>query len=124
MDTDSFYISVETDDVFLDMKTSLNNIFDLSNYPKNHFLSDDSNRGRLGYFNTLPTGSGSNILCPFTARSAADRPRHRRDKSKSRLIDDRSKTNKEPGSPRGGPARAVLHEGRGFDIHHHATELR
>ncbi|GBN76476.1 hypothetical protein AVEN_105051-1 [Araneus ventricosus] len=27
--------------------------------------------------NTLPTGSGSNILCPFTARSAADRPRHR-----------------------------------------------
>ncbi|GBN08354.1 hypothetical protein AVEN_87773-1 [Araneus ventricosus] len=49
MDTDSLYISVETDDVFLDMKTSLNNIFDLSNYPKNHFLFDDSNRGRLGY---------------------------------------------------------------------------
>ena len=29
------------------------------------------------HFNTLPTGSGWNILCPYTARSAADRPRHR-----------------------------------------------
>ncbi|GFR29190.1 c2H2-type domain-containing protein [Trichonephila clavata] len=49
MDTDSLYISVKTDDVFNDMKNSLSNIFDLSNYPRDHFLFDDSNRGRLGF---------------------------------------------------------------------------
>ncbi|GBN80352.1 hypothetical protein AVEN_258587-1 [Araneus ventricosus] len=33
------------------------------------------------------------------------------------------KTNKEPGSPRVGPARAVLYEDCGFDIHRNTTEF-
>ncbi|GIX82570.1 c2H2-type domain-containing protein [Caerostris extrusa] len=49
MDTDSLYLSIQTKDIFLDMKNTLGNIFDFSNYPKNQFLYDDSNKGKLGY---------------------------------------------------------------------------
>ena len=44
--------------------------------------------------NTLPTVSGSNILCPFTACSAADCPKHRLGfdldwTSKSRMVESK-----------------------------------
>ena len=41
MDTDSFVLSIETDDVFKDIKDDLKEWFDTSGYDKDRVLPDD-----------------------------------------------------------------------------------
>lgn len=47
-DTDSLYLEIKAENVFHDLKYSLGNIMDLSNYPRDHFLYDNQNEGKLG----------------------------------------------------------------------------
>ena len=48
-DTDSFIIEVETEDVYKDM-SEMKEYFDFSDYPKDHFLYDETNKKKVGYF--------------------------------------------------------------------------
>lgn len=49
IDTDSLYLKIQTDNLYKDFKnTFFKNILDLSNFPKHHFLHDETNKGKLG----------------------------------------------------------------------------
>ena len=48
--TDSCVLWVETQDIYKDMLTFNNHVYDFSNYPKDHFLYSDSNNWKLGTF--------------------------------------------------------------------------
>lgn len=57
MDTDSLYLSIETNDIFRDLKNKFSHILDTSNFPTNHIMYSEENRGKLGYLKhetTLP----------------------------------------------------------------------
>ena len=47
-DTDSLCYLIKTEDMYKDLKTKWNEIFDFSNYPKDHPLYDDSNKAKPG----------------------------------------------------------------------------
>ena len=49
MDTDSFILSVNTNDIIKDLK-NLEDIFDFSNLDKNHELFSNKNKKLLGFF--------------------------------------------------------------------------
>ncbi|XP_064113377.1 uncharacterized protein LOC135220011 [Macrobrachium nipponense] len=48
MDTDSFFFSLETDDLTRELKGPLHQHLDLSNFPKTHPLYDSTRKGKLG----------------------------------------------------------------------------
>ncbi|GFQ64637.1 uncharacterized protein TNCT_345791 [Trichonephila clavata] len=48
MDTDSLYLHIHTNDVYFDLREYFAHVLDLSNFPTDHFLFDDTNRGKLG----------------------------------------------------------------------------
>lgn len=48
-DTDSLFLDVTCEDVFLDLKNIFSDIMDLSNFDKNHIAYDVTNKGKMGY---------------------------------------------------------------------------
>ncbi|KAG8180862.1 hypothetical protein JTE90_023014, partial [Oedothorax gibbosus] len=46
--TDSIYVQVFCKDAYRDVKQSFGNILDLSNYPPDHFMYDNTNHAKLG----------------------------------------------------------------------------
>ena len=48
-DTDSFIIKINTEDLYKDIYET-KNLYDLSDYPKEHFLYDTSNKKVIGKF--------------------------------------------------------------------------
>jgi hypothetical protein len=49
-DTDSFIMKINTNDIYVDLKSNeLNKYFDFSNYPNEHFLYDTSRKKQLGF---------------------------------------------------------------------------
>ena len=50
-DTDSFILKIETDDFYRDMKQTIN-LYDTSNYSKEHYLFSNKNKKVLGYSKT------------------------------------------------------------------------
>lgn len=55
-DTDSLLFSCETNDIYEDMKASID-YFDTSDYPKNHFLQSDLNKRVIGKMKDETLGS-------------------------------------------------------------------
>lgn len=69
MDTDSFYLEIRCDNnvnVYSDIKKRFNKIMDHSNFPTNHMLFDDTNKGKLGALKsecTLPIKEFVGLRC-------------------------------------------------------------
>ena len=55
-DTDSFIYHIITDDLYKDLE-ELGHIMDFSDYPKTHFLHDESNKKKLGYLKDEMNGT-------------------------------------------------------------------
>ncbi|XP_067130198.1 uncharacterized protein [Centruroides vittatus] len=49
-DTDSLILEIFTNDIYLDFKNNLPDIFDFSNYPLDHPLYSEKNKNKLGFF--------------------------------------------------------------------------
>lgn len=47
-DTDSLCLHIHTNDVYFDLREHFAHVLDLSNFPVDHFLFDETNRGKLG----------------------------------------------------------------------------
>lgn len=109
MDTDSFIMRVQTENVYQDFKTHLSAKFDFSNFPKDHPLFDASSRMQLGKFKIEEMGGGKAIQ-----EVAAIRP-----KMYSILYGDGSEDKKAKGVARGVVqqlrhelfVKSILHEG-------------
>jgi len=65
-DTDSLCYEIQTADVFEDMKKNLD-LYDTSDYPKNHMLYSDVNKKKLGKFKDE---AGGRILAEFIGLSS------------------------------------------------------
>ncbi|KAG8173170.1 hypothetical protein JTE90_021259 [Oedothorax gibbosus] len=48
VNTDSIYVQIFCKDAYSDVKQSFGNILDLSNYPPDHFMYDNTNHAKLG----------------------------------------------------------------------------
>lgn len=55
-DTDSFIYHIKTDDLYEDLK-EMEEIMDFSDYPKDHFLHDVTNKKKLGYLKDEMNGA-------------------------------------------------------------------
>ena len=55
IDTDSFIFDFKCENVYEEMK-KISEIFDFSNYDKNHFLYSDANKKKLGYLKDEAAG--------------------------------------------------------------------
>ena len=63
-DTDSFVLNLETNDLSKEIKGPLAEHLDLSNFPTNHPLYDDRNKGKLG---KLKIETGAEFITEFVA---------------------------------------------------------
>ncbi len=67
-DTDSFLIHIVTTDVYKDI-AEISDLFDLSNYPKDHFLYDSTNKKVAGKMKDESCGVPKKVAIGLRANS-------------------------------------------------------